>query len=502
MDRQEKSSLSKASFEALKCISADCQRNLRTVFISGNFNIIHPGHLRLLRFAKECGDYLVVGVYSDNLERGAIINQNERLQGLLSNSWVDYAFILSDQPENFILEFKPKIVVKGKEHEDKDNKELYATDSYGGKLLFSSGDVTFSSIDLLRRESTHLDLSAIEKNREFLSRHNISNSDLINILNRMSKLNVIVIGDIIVDEYITCDPIGMSMEEPTIVVTPILKERYVGGAGIVAAHAKGLGADIDFFTITGIDDTAEFAIKQLKLYGVKTHLYNDNSRPTPLKQRFRANGKSLLRVNHLRQHGINTELQERILSEFLPVLDKADLLIFADFNYGCLPQQLVERIITECTARGIMMTADSQSSSQIGDISRFKGMALLTPTERETRLAVHDFNSGLVILAESLRKLSNANNIFLTLGGEGLLIHAKTSKKNRWMTDRLPAMNSAPKDVAGAGDSLLSCTSLALALGATIWESAYIGSLAAAFQVGKIGNNLISYKDLIDEIKN
>ena len=117
-----------------------------------------------------------------------------------------------------------------------------------------------------------------------------------------------------------------------------------------------------------------------------------------------------------------------------------------------------------------MMVADSRSSSQTGDISRFKDMMLLTPTEREARFAVSDFNSGLVVLAEKLRAKSRAKNIILTLGSEGLLAHAAQINNDEWMTDRLPALNTAPKDPAGAG-SLLTCVSMAMAVGADICKA-------------------------------
>ena len=146
------------------------------------------------------------------------------------------------------------------------------------------------------------------------------------------------------------------------------------------------------------------------------------------------------------------------------------------------------------------MVADSQSSSQTGDISRFKDMMLLTPTEREARFAVSDFNSGLVVLAEKLRTKSRAKNIILTLGSEGLLAHAAQINNDEWMTDRLPALNTAPKDPAGAGDSLLTCSSMAMAVGADIWQSLYLGSVAAACQVGRVGNVPLSPSDIEIEL--
>jgi pyruvate dehydrogenase E1 component alpha subunit len=231
----------------------------------------------------------------------------------------------------------------------------------------------------------------------------------------------------------------MSQEDPTIVVTPVAWEKFIGGAGIVALHARGLGADVQFFSVAGKDEIANYAKTKLESLGVNTHLFQDESRPTTLKQRFRARQKTLLRVSHLRQHSISAEIRQRFYKEISDILGEADLVIFADFNYGCLPQTLVDQVMAICDQRGIMMVADSQSSSQVGDVSRFKKMTLVTPTEREARFAVHDFESGLVVLAEKLRRKSATKNVIITLGEEGVLIHAETEKENDWLTDRLPA---------------------------------------------------------------
>ena len=107
-----------------------------------------------------------------------------------------------------------------------------------------------------------------------------------------------------------------------------------------------------------------------------TEVFEDDNRPTTVKQRYRASGKTLLRVSHLRQHDISQNLVSQILSKVKAVLPTTDILIFSDFNYGCLPQSLVDEITTICRRRKIMMVADSQSSSQTGDISRFKDMML------------------------------------------------------------------------------------------------------------------------------
>jgi rfaE bifunctional protein kinase chain/domain len=483
-------------------VSEDIKKNSvgkKVVFVSGSFNILHPGHLRLLRFAKECGDYLVVGVLDDK-SPGSFIDEELRLEGLQAIAWVDYAFILRESTEVFIEKLRPAFVVKGKEHEELENPERDVLHQYGGKLLFSSGEISFSSIDLMNTEWKELSISSIKKPADYPKRHNFSFGELIEISDKMKGLNVCVLGDTIVDEYITCDALGMSQEDPTIVVTPVAREKFIGGAGIVALHARGLGADVQFFSVVGMDETHHYAEQRLASQGVHVHLFQDESRPTTLKQRFRARQKTLLRVSHLRQHSISAEIRELFSREISDVLYGIDLVIFADFNYGCLPQTLVDQVTAICDHKGIMMVADSQSSSQIGDVSRFKKMTLLTPTEREARFAVHDFESGLVVLAEKLRRKATAKNVIITLDEEGVLIHAATEKATDWLTDKLPAFNTAPKDVSGAGDSFLTCTSMAMAVGADIWKSSYLGSLAAACQVGRIGNIPLAPRDIKAEI--
>src|SRR4030042_6188393 len=192
----------------------------KVVFVSGNFNIIHPGHLRLLRFAKECGNYLVVGIM-DNKSPGSFIDEQLRLESIQAIARVDYSFILHEPTVAFIEKLRPAFVVKGKEHEERENPEKDILKQYGGKLIFGSGEISFSSVDLMNTEWKELTVSSIKKPADYLKRHKFSFSELIEISDRMRGLKVCVLGDTIVDEYITCDALGMSQEDPTIVVTPV-----------------------------------------------------------------------------------------------------------------------------------------------------------------------------------------------------------------------------------------------------------------------------------------
>ena len=290
----------------------------------------------------------------------------------------------------------------------------------------------------------------------------------------------------------------MSEEDPTIVVTPISSKTFIGGAAIVAAHAASLGAKVQFFSVVGEDQSAKFCREELSKFGVDHHLLVDNSRPTTLKQRFRSRSKTLLRVSHLVQRSIDEPLQRELVKYVVEACASADLLIFSDFNYGSLPQAVVDQITSSATKLKIKIVADSQSSSQIGDITRFKNTDLLTPTEREARLALRNTEDGLVVVAEMVCQAANARLAIVKLGEQGILLHKYGSEAVK--TDQIPALNSAPQDVAGAGDCMLVVSSLAMTAGANMWEVGLLGSLAAAIQVGRVGNTPITQAELLHEL--
>ena len=475
--------------------------NVNVVLVSGNFNVLHPGHMRLLRFAREFGGRLFVGVYSDHVAgTAAYIPEQLRLDGVASNALVDEAFLINSDIKDVILRLRPDVVIKGKEHEYGFNAELEALEKYGGRLLFGSGETTFSSKDLLEKELFYTSPKSINLPNKYMDRRGISSNKLKKLVGSFSSTKVCIIGDLIIDEYIECQPLGMSQEDPTIVVSPQDSTNFIGGAGIVAAHAAGMGAKVQFVSVIGDDSFGELSQEKLAADGVIPHLLVDDTRPTTLKQRYRCQGKTLLRVSHLRQASVSQYFQTRLLELMEQALFGADLVVFSDFNYGCLPQPLVDEITSMAKSRGLMLAADSQSSSQMGDISRFHGMDLVTPTEREARIALRSREDGLVILAERLRRCTSAENVILKMGSEGILIHSTGGVEGQ-STDKIGALNSAPKDVAGAGDSLLITSALALASGGNIWDAACIGSLAAAVQVGRVGNTPLNVHDILNQLK-
>lgn len=484
----------------LEDIKTSISGGLKVSFVSGKFNVIHPGHIRLFRFAREISDYLVVGIFGDGSSDDLLIAEEERLEGVTSNTWVDAAFILREDLTSTIKDLKPDIVVKGTEHETGDNPELTAVEEYGGVVHFASGNTSFSSLELLQSEIGTSRDGLMGHADRYLSRHNISLGQLHSTVKKMSEIRTLVIGDLIVDRYIDCEPIGMSSEDPSLVVSPLLTQTFVGGAGIVAAHCASLGAETHFLSVCGDDDEAEYAKNSLKSSGVKASCIADLSRPTTSKTRYRANGQTMLRVNNLRDHEISNRVTEQVLELTSDLLSEIDLLILSDFSYGMFTNELIAKVINAGREENIVIVADSQSSSQLGDIGRFVGVTLITPTEREARLAVKDKHGGLVKVAEEVQSLVNSRDVVLTLGSEGVFLRTKNPEFDMWQDDRIPALNRAAKDVAGAGDAFLVGSALATAIGVTVWEAAYIGSMAAACQVGRVGNIPLSVKELTDQL--
>lgn len=426
--------------EAVKSIRKAAGAKARIAFVSGNFNIVHPGHLRLLKFAREHADFLVVGIYPDS-NPGVSMPVDLRVDGVSALSNVDFVVRLDGSAIGFIEALQPDIVVKGSEYAERHNDEGALVSKWNGKLVFGSGEMRFVSLGLLRREYFETNFSTIRKPTDYPARHGFAIPELSEILGKFQALRVMVIGDLIVDEYINCDPLGMSQEDPTIVLTPIESTKFLGGAGIVAAHARGLGASVEFFSVVGADTDAAFARERLDSFGVQAELVADDSRPTTLKQRFRAHGKTLLRVNHLRQHAIAQGICAQILSSIRRGIQRTDLLIFADFNYGCLPQSLVDAICAVARSEGVMVAADSQASSQYSDISRFKNMTLITPTEREARLALRDFDVGLAYVAERLETSREPKTSSSRLGRKAFSCAAS---RKEWIS-RIDCPRSTPR---------------------------------------------------------
>ena len=474
----------------------------KKALIYGNFNVVHPGHTRLFSFAKSRCDHLVVAVFGDKFQgKNTIIPEELRIESLQSISIIDEVMACNDSLVQLIEEVRPDVIIKGSEFAEQNNPEQEIAEKLGVELIFYSGPANISTISLLKKEMELEEVHEKTFPAGYLKRHSVDPSILHSTIEKFRKLNVLVIGDLIVDEYISCEPIGMSQEEPCVVFSPFKKDSFVGGAGIVASHARTLGANVKFITTCGDDHFGERSRHELESLGIECHHFVEDGRVTTNKQRFRSRNKTVFKTSTISEHPISQATQASIINLYGELISETDLIIFSDFNYGCLTANLTQELINKANSLDVFISADSQSSSQIGNLDKFANVALVTPTEREARLCTQNTDGGLAALASSFCERLNCKNSIITLGEDGVLIYNATKSEGKIFTDRLPALNEAPVDVSGAGDSLLTTASLAMAAGADIWTASAVGSIAASIQVSRLGNKPITKIELSNAIK-
>lgn len=473
---------------------------MKISFISGKFNAIHIGHLRLFKFAKENSDKLIIGLLPDKLNQSKFtVGQSLRMEALKSIKLIDEIIMIKKNVNEEIQKILPDLIIKGAEFANLKNTEEAVAKQIGAKILFGSGEAYDMSSHLLKETSTKkLDLN-LNPLKNYIKRHRININELIKSIKTFNQIKTLVIGDLIIDDYISCNAVGMSKEDPTIVVTPFETKTFVGGAGIVAAHAAQLGSIVEYIGICGDDNEINFISNFFNKNNVHHKIFIDTTRPTIKKKRYRAENKTLLRVNELRRHPVNESIINKIYKYIKKNIDSYDLIMFSDFSYGCLPEDLINKIIKLSKNRNITLTADSQSSSQIGNILKFKEMDLVTPTEHEARITLRDEINSIASVGEELMNLTKSKNILITLGKDGCLIF---TDDNNVLPENLYAPNRKAIDTSGAGDSMFCACSLGLANKLTIWQSTFIASAMACLQVSKIGNDPISMEDLQEVLIN
>jgi rfaE bifunctional protein kinase chain/domain len=289
----------------------------------------------------------------------------------------------------------------------------------------------------------------------------------------------------------------MSQEDPTIVATPIESRKFIGGAGIVSGHCKALGAKTTFVTVLGNDELSDWSESQFSNTLPKLVSFNEPFRKTTLKQRFKSGKQVLFKLNHFIQNPIQKSTEDAIIDFFKSEIINFDSIIFSDFSYGVVTNRISQEIISMARSLNIPVMADSQTSSQVGNLSKFIGANMVTPTELEARNEIRDDSSGLAIVAQKIRELLDTKNVLLKLGANGVLVGGVDEQGEIIRTDLVPALNMNPVDVSGAGDSMLAGTALTLAAGYSIYIAAYMGSIMSAIQVSRNGNIPISKDEIL-----
>jgi len=478
----------------------------KIVLCQGHFNTIHPGHLRFLENAKKQGDCLIVAVQGYNhLEkknRKNFFNQEDRAKSVASLQKIDRVVIFDDILFSEIISaIKPDVYVKGEEFAAKTElikEELELVENFGGKVIFSSGNIEYSNYELLNDNIYNLSQKNLEKFKETMQKQNIQAEKLKNHIKKFSDLKILVLGDTIVDEYVACDAVGMSSEAPVINIREISKKDFIGGAAIVARNIKNLGAECFFVSVTGNDDTGKTVKTELEKEKINLCLITDEERQTTFKIRYMVGNQKLLRVSRLNENHVSKNIENSIFDYISSLAATLDGIVISDFSYGVVTPNLIEKIIKFAKEKNIKLFGDSQSSSQIGDILKFKEFDLITPTEREARIALSDKFNGIEKIGTTLVETLNLKNLVLTLGENGFISYQNICEKDDKFlkSQHFNALNLNPVDVMGAGDALLSGFVLGICSGANLMESSAIAAGIANIAVSKVGNVPIKPEEL------
>ena len=174
--------------------------------------------------------------------------------------------------------------------------------------------------------------------------------------------NIMLIGDIIVDEYVATEPLGISAEAPVIVAKEIDTRKYLGGAGVIGKHLRSLGAKVKLISVIGSDIEALYVKEQLELNGISYEIEQDSERPTTYKKRYISEQNKLFRVSRLSQSSISQEIKSKIKAKARENIENADLVIISDFQYGLIDKDLGEYLIN--LAHDLWKTSVSRHAMQ------------------------------------------------------------------------------------------------------------------------------------------
>ena len=490
-----------SSLEKIKKILGKRPRKKKVILCHGNFDVVHPGHVRHLIYAKSKADLLIVSITADQyIQKGVyrpFVPENLRAQNLAAFEMVDYVIIDQNKTSIKILKnLKPDFYAKGFEYSSGElppatQEESKVVEKYGGEMIFTPGHVVYSSTKLLNLSQPKIDNYKI---LDLMELNKISFNSLRDTLKKIKKLRVHVIGDTIIDTHTKTNLIGGYLKTPTPSVLYQETKDYTGGAAIVAKHLKKAGAKVCFTTILGNDKLKDFVIGEMKKSKIKLNFIVDKTRPTTNKNTIMATGYNLLKIDKVDNQPISGSILNRIKDVILK--EKADIVIFSDFRHGIFNKSSIP-ILTSSIKRGTFKVADSQVATRWGNITDFKNFDLITPNEKEARFSLADQDASISGLTQQLDKKINSKNLILKLGERGLFGQGKSNPNGF----ALPSFTKKIVDAVGAGDALLSYASLALAATKSVLIASILGSLAASCECEKDGNIVIDPDEVNKKLK-
>ena len=319
------------------------------------------------------------------------------------------------------------------------------------------------------------------------------------ILSAAQKTRILVVGDVMLDQFIWGGVSRISPEAPVPVVDFVRESFMPGGAANVARNLVSLQTPAELFGAIGNDDAAK---KLLKLLGEQnigcTGLVKNSTRHTSIKTRIVAHQQQVVRIDRETRGTLDAKTTAKLLVEFKTKLTKADAVIIGDYGKGVVTQPLLDEIKTLCRAKGIWLHLDPKPVHHLNLV----GLSSITPNRKEafelaglpdeTKNENPFADKNLMLVAERLLNKLRPAALLITLGELGMLVCQRGQKPFH-----IPTVAQQVFDVSGAGDTVIATFTLAIAAGASPIEAAILSNHAAGIVVGKVGTAITTPDELI-----
>jgi rfaE bifunctional protein nucleotidyltransferase chain/domain len=470
----------------------------------GCFDIVHPGHIRYLQFARQLGDVLVVSLTGDAaVAKGPdrpYISEELRAESLAALEFVDWV-VIDPHPTacELLALLRPDVFVKGREYAEATDprfqREREVVERYGGRVAFHSGDVVFSSTRLV--ESMRDDQQLDEQRLQMLCRRNRIDAGAVReAVKTFAGLRAVVVGDVIRERYVFCDVGPAADDAPVLSAQRLGGTEYWGGAAAVALQLRALGAAPVLVSAVGLDEAAQECGAWLGELGVACCLLPERCGPVA-RTTFIADDSKLFKVTDGGGTPLDSAAEKRAAEFLASELQRAELLIWCDYGFGMVTPGLLEAGLRCARERGLFVAGNAVG--QRGQMLALRQTNLLTGTERQVREALHDMGSGLPAVVANLLQTTGGQTAIVSLrkrgligfdgrarGVEGVPQHAW---RERLRSEFVPSFARHAVDLLGAEEAVLAAAALVLAGGGALPLATYVAAAAESLALSYSGGN-------------
>ena len=480
--------------EALEAKMASLKgQGRKVVLCHGTFDLMHAGHIKYLQRAAQEGDVLVVTITADEyVNKGPgrpVFTSSLRAESIAALECVDYV-AENCQPTaiNVIQLIKPDLYVKGGEYRDFESdvtgniaREVSAVKKCGGDVFFTD-EITFSSTSLINEHFGIYPDSTKRYLAEFRQQNSVGN--VIDFLKSLAGLKVLVVGDAIVDEYHYTKTLGQTGKGNVLAVKHESEEQFAGGSLAVASHISGFAGEVTLVAGLGGLNSHEGFIRSKLEKNIKPVFFYREDGQTLVKRRFVDEDMAkLFEVYFYNDAPLPGSIENDVCEWLDENIDDYDAVIVPDFGNGFISPRMAD-VMSEKARFLVVNTQVNSGNRGYHVIGRYPKVDFVSLNEPELRLAAHDKNSPLNVVADKIADQVGARWVAVTRGTKGLLMVGKMGEEDA----KVPPLSTRVVDRIGAGDAFLSLAGICLAAGAPTSLASFIGSAAAALEVQTVCN--------------